>query len=87
MAPGLTGWWQVNGKNSTTFSQMIELDLSYARTMSAWLDVKIMAKTFPAIAKQVWESQLKRSERKALTREPHLDSAHFREVEATSMSS
>src|SRR6478672_10578601 len=47
MPPGLTGWWQVNGKNSTTFSQMIDLDLAYGRMMSPWVDVKIIVKTFP----------------------------------------
>jgi exopolysaccharide production protein ExoY len=30
--PGLTGYWQVNGKNRTTFQQMIEMDLFYERT-------------------------------------------------------
>ena len=29
--PGLTGYWQVNGKNKTTFQQMIEMDLFYAK--------------------------------------------------------
>lgn len=54
--PGLTGYWQVNGKNKTTFTQMMKMDLFYARKMSLWLDLVIMAKTFPAIFQQTWES-------------------------------
>jgi len=43
--PGLTGLWQVSGKNRTTFMQMMQLDLEYARTKSLWLDLKIMLLT------------------------------------------
>ncbi len=53
--PGLTGLWQVSGKNKTTFTEMIKLDIRYARTRSLWLDLKIMAKTFPTLASQVRE--------------------------------
>jgi hypothetical protein len=55
--PGLTGYWQVNGKNKTTFRQMIEMDLVYLRNMSIWLDLKIMLKTGTAIAEQLFESR------------------------------
>jgi len=58
--PGLTGLWQVSGKNKTTFSEMIALDIRYARSKSLALDLKIMAKTFPALFTQVNESRLKR---------------------------
>jgi exopolysaccharide production protein ExoY len=54
--PGLTGYWQVNGKNKTTFSQMIALDLLYAEKMSVWMDIVIILRTVPAIATQVFES-------------------------------
>ena len=37
--PGLTGYWQVNGKNKTTFSQMIEMDIFYAKNMSLKMDL------------------------------------------------
>lgn len=50
--PGLTGLWQVNGKNSTTFEQMIDFDIEYARTKSLLLDLKIIFKTIPAILSQ-----------------------------------
>ncbi len=55
--PGITGYWQVNGKNKTTFSQMIEMDLHYGSQMSVWLDLLIMAKTTPALLQQVLASQ------------------------------
>jgi lipopolysaccharide/colanic/teichoic acid biosynthesis glycosyltransferase len=56
-APGLTGFWQVNGKNKTTFTEMINMDISYTRNMSLWLDLTIMMKTFPAVMGQVIETR------------------------------
>lgn len=53
--PGLTGYWAVNGKNRTTFRQMIEMDIWYTRNFSLSLDLEIMAKTFPALLRQVQE--------------------------------
>ena len=47
--PGLTGLWQVSGKNRTTFEQMVQLDIEYAERKSLSLDVTIMLKTFSAI--------------------------------------
>lgn len=64
--PGLTGYWQVNGKNKTTFSEMIEMDLQYAGRMSVWLDLVIMLRTFPTLLEQVYESQMKRLARRKL---------------------
>ncbi|HVM61589.1 MAG TPA: sugar transferase [Verrucomicrobiae bacterium] len=55
--PGLTGLWQVSGKNSTTFNQMIRLDLQYDRNKSVWLDAFIMLRTIPALIAQVRESR------------------------------
>jgi lipopolysaccharide/colanic/teichoic acid biosynthesis glycosyltransferase len=54
-APGLTGYWQVNGKNRTTFKQMIEMDLFYARNASLKLDLWIIAKTPAALLEQTVE--------------------------------
>jgi lipopolysaccharide/colanic/teichoic acid biosynthesis glycosyltransferase len=51
-APGLTGLWQVSGKNRTTFEQMIGLDIQYARNQSLMMDLKIIVKTVPAIILQ-----------------------------------
>jgi lipopolysaccharide/colanic/teichoic acid biosynthesis glycosyltransferase len=50
--PGLTGLWQVSGKNRTTFNQMVRLDIEYAQRSSLWLDVTILLKTLPALWKQ-----------------------------------
>lgn len=53
--PGLTGLWQVSGKNRTTFDEMIQLDIAYAQKLSLWLDLKIMFKTFPVLVTEVRE--------------------------------
>jgi len=50
--PGLTGLWQVSGKNRTTFSQMVGLDIQYGEQASLWLDLKIIAMTMPALWRQ-----------------------------------
>ncbi|MHC4179025.1 MAG: sugar transferase [Planctomycetota bacterium] len=47
--PGMTGLWQVAGKNGTTFSEMIRADLEYVDRRSLRLDVKILLTTVPAI--------------------------------------
>ena len=56
-APGLTGYWQVNGKNKTTFAEMIDMDIFYSKNMSLWLDLSIMCETIPAIIQQVIEAR------------------------------
>ena len=43
--PGITGLWQVTGRSSTNFDEMVRLDLQYAREWSIWLDIKILLKT------------------------------------------
>ena len=55
--PGLTGYWQVNGKNKTTFNEMIVMDLFYLKNLSILLDLKIIFKTGAVIAGQLLESQ------------------------------
>jgi lipopolysaccharide/colanic/teichoic acid biosynthesis glycosyltransferase len=59
--PGLTGLWQVSGKNRTTFNQMIALDIRYAKDWSLWLDMRIIALTVPVLLGQVKEQKLKKS--------------------------
>lgn len=59
--PGLTGLWQVSGKNRTTFTEMIQFDILYARTASAWLDIGIMFRTFPALLGQFLDNRLERA--------------------------
>ena len=55
--PGLTGYWQINGKNKTTFNEMIVMDLFYLKNLSLLLDLKIMFKTCSAVAEQLIESR------------------------------
>jgi lipopolysaccharide/colanic/teichoic acid biosynthesis glycosyltransferase len=58
--PGLTGIWQVSGKNNLKFSQMIALDLDYAKNMSFRGDLKIIFRTIPALFVQLREMREKR---------------------------
>jgi len=47
--PGLTGLWQVSGRSNLPFAEMMELDLRYVDEQSLWLDLKILARTVPAV--------------------------------------
>jgi exopolysaccharide production protein ExoY len=53
--PGMTGYWQVSGKNRTTFNQMVAMDVKYAERMSPLLDLTIICATVPALFLQVME--------------------------------
>ncbi|MBI3853217.1 MAG: sugar transferase [Verrucomicrobia bacterium] len=59
--PGLTGLWQVSGKNRTTFVEMIQLDINYVRNKNLWLDFKIILRTIPALIMQLQETRHKGS--------------------------
>lgn len=50
--PGLTGYWQVNGRSNTSFEDRLELDKYYVEHRSAWLDIKIILKTIGQIIKK-----------------------------------
>jgi exopolysaccharide production protein ExoY len=67
--PGLTGLWQVSGKNRTTFEEQIDLDLYYVEHKSLWLDLKIIALTIPAILVLVWEMKSRRAKTAAMVPE------------------
>jgi lipopolysaccharide/colanic/teichoic acid biosynthesis glycosyltransferase len=58
--PGLTGYWQVNGKNKTTFPKMIAMDICYIRNISPRLDLSIIFKTIPVLIRQVIETRQRR---------------------------
>jgi exopolysaccharide biosynthesis polyprenyl glycosylphosphotransferase len=47
--PGMTGAWQVEGANALTYDDMIRLDLAYIATWSVGLDLRILARTIPAL--------------------------------------
>ncbi|HXB60752.1 MAG TPA: sugar transferase [Candidatus Acidoferrales bacterium] len=67
-APGLTGLWQVSGKNKTTFSKMIRLDIEYSRRCNLLLDLGIIFRTIPVLLSQASSAQKKRiSSPKAIT--------------------
>ncbi|NOY86854.1 MAG: sugar transferase [Deltaproteobacteria bacterium] len=54
--PGMTGLWQVCGKNRTTFKEMMRLDIRYSEERSLWSDTWILVRTFPAILTQIADS-------------------------------
>jgi lipopolysaccharide/colanic/teichoic acid biosynthesis glycosyltransferase len=49
--PGITGLWQVSGRSDTTYEQRVQLDMTYIRTWSIFLDIKILFSTIPAVLK------------------------------------
>jgi lipopolysaccharide/colanic/teichoic acid biosynthesis glycosyltransferase len=60
LTPGLTGLWQVSGKNRTTYDEMVQLDLLYSQKMSFLTDVGILLRTVPAVLSQVMEKAHRR---------------------------
>jgi lipopolysaccharide/colanic/teichoic acid biosynthesis glycosyltransferase len=59
--PGLTGLWQVSGKNKTTFVEMIQFDIQYAKNKTLWWDLKIILLTGPALIIQMLETRRARN--------------------------
>jgi exopolysaccharide biosynthesis polyprenyl glycosylphosphotransferase len=47
--PGITCLWQINGRNGIPFEKWMELDMQYIDKWSLWLDLKILARTLPAV--------------------------------------
>lgn len=47
--PGLTGIWQVSGRSNTTYAERINMDETYIDSHNLWLDIKLIAKTVPAM--------------------------------------
>lgn len=69
--PGLTGLWQVSGKNDTTFEEMIALDCEYVERLSFRLDAFILLVTIPALLSQIfgtWATRRNRSRTVAASR-------------------
>ncbi len=65
--PGLTGLWQVSGKNRTTFDEMIRYDVRYAREKSLLMDLRIMLMTLPALLIQILDTRRGRKQGAAPT--------------------
>ncbi len=49
--PGLTGLWQVSGRSSVSFDEMVRLDIRYINEWTMWKDIVIIAKTLPVVLK------------------------------------
>ncbi|WP_162593767.1 sugar transferase [Variovorax sp. PBL-E5] len=49
MRPGITGLWQVSGRNRLSYARRVELDVEYVNNWSLWLDIKILFKTVRAV--------------------------------------
>ncbi len=47
--PGVTGWAQVNGRNAIAWPERIRLDVEYIDNLSFWMDVRVLARTIPAV--------------------------------------
>ncbi len=47
--PGITGLWQVAGRNHTTYEERVQLDAYYVNNWSVWLDILILCRTIPVI--------------------------------------
>ena len=52
LKPGITGLWQVSGRNDISYDDRVRLDQFYIRHWSPWLDAYILAKTFVALLKR-----------------------------------
>jgi exopolysaccharide biosynthesis polyprenyl glycosylphosphotransferase len=51
--PGITCLWQVSGRNLIPFQKWMELDMQYIEHWTFWLDLKILARTIPAVLKGI----------------------------------
>lgn len=49
--PGLTGYWQANGRSNTTYEERIKMELYYVKYRSAWMDIVILFKTLIGVFK------------------------------------
>ena len=65
--PGITGWAQVNGRNTTSWEERLEMDVWYVENRTFWLDLRILAKT-------VWTV----FSRKGVTADGHVTMPKFR---------
>ena len=52
LAPGLTGWAQINGRDELPVSQKVKLDAEYLQRQSFWFDIKILFLTFLKVIRQ-----------------------------------
>jgi len=49
---GLSGWWQVRGRNDTTYDERVQMDVNYVDQRSLWLDIKLICETAISVLKR-----------------------------------
>ena len=49
LTPGMTGLWQVLGRNDIGFDEMVKLDYLYVTNWSLWWDIKLLLRTVPIV--------------------------------------
>ena len=47
--PGITGLWQVSGRNTLSFEERLQMDVHYVYNWTVWLDLYILARTVPVV--------------------------------------
>lgn len=52
LVPGMTGYWQVLGRNTIPFREMVEIDYAYVASWSLWQDIKLLVRTVPAVLRR-----------------------------------
>jgi Undecaprenyl-phosphate galactose phosphotransferase WbaP len=52
VVPGLTGLWQISGRNNTTYAERVRLDGYYVRNWSPWFDLYILARTLKVVLRR-----------------------------------
>jgi len=52
MKPGLTGYWQVNGRSNVGYPERVDVELEYVARWSIWLDLEILLKTPAAVLRR-----------------------------------
>jgi lipopolysaccharide/colanic/teichoic acid biosynthesis glycosyltransferase len=76
-APGLTGLWQVSGKNRTTFDEMVRFDIEYSKRLNLWFDLAIIFKTIPALWGQYCDLRVAKGQMAVLKSENAAKSVEF----------
>jgi exopolysaccharide production protein ExoY len=51
MVPGMSGLWQISGRNDVSYERRVSIDAQYCLSWSPWLDMQILARTIPAVAR------------------------------------
>lgn len=52
LMPGVTGYWQVHGRNNIPFCEMVELDYAYVASWSMWRDIELLLRTIPVVLRR-----------------------------------